>query len=76
MQRCKHYKRQNLFDNPSCIDLFITNRPNCFQNTTVGLSDFHKMAVIVLEIFFGKVPPKKCFTEVTKKLSKINSNVN
>ena len=32
-------------DNPSCIDLFITNNPMSFQNTTVlgnGLSDFHK----------------------------------
>ena len=31
-------------ENPSCIDLFLTNSPLCFQNTTTvtGLSDFHK----------------------------------
>ena len=35
-------------DNPSCVDLFITNSPNSFQNTstiTTGLSDFHKMEI-------------------------------
>ena len=33
-------------DNPSCIDLFLTNRPRSFQNTLTietGISDFHKM---------------------------------
>ena len=37
-------------DKPSCIDLFITDSPNSFQNTpiiTTGLSDFHKMVIIV-----------------------------
>ena len=32
-------------ENPSCIDLFITNSYRSFQNTTTistGLSDFHK----------------------------------
>ena len=48
-------------NNLSCIDLFITNRPWCFQNTTVfstGLSDFHKIAVAVLKASFSKGPPK------------------
>ena len=33
-------------DNPSCIDLFLTNYSRGFQDTQVietGLSDFHKM---------------------------------
>ena len=32
-------------DNPPRIDLFLTNRPRCFQNTVAveaGFSDFHK----------------------------------
>ena len=35
-------------DNPSCIDLFLTNSFQSFQKTTTvstGLSDFHKMIV-------------------------------
>ena len=48
-------------NNPSCIDLILTNRYRSFQNTTViesGLSDFHKMTVTVLKTFFKKAPPK------------------
>ena len=44
-------------DNPSCIDLFLTNFPRCFQNTTAictGLSDFHKMIVAVQKYTFVK----------------------
>ena len=44
-------------ENPSCIDLFITNSVNSFQHTKAissGLSDFHKMVVTVL-----KRPSKK-----------------
>ena len=46
-------------DNPSCIDLFLTNSYQSFQNTTTvatGLSDFHNMALTVL------MPSLKCFT--------------
>ena len=49
-------------DNPSCIDLFITNSNNRFQNTKVistGLSDFHKMVVTVLKATYTKAKPKK-----------------
>ena len=54
---CETYKLRNLVkhptcfknpENPSCIDLLLTNRPLSFQTTTVietGLSDFHKMVV-------------------------------
>ena len=61
---CHAYNCQNIikdktcFKNPhkpSCIDLFITNRPKSFQNSMVietGLSDFHKMSLTVR--FFTK----------------------
>ena len=48
-------------DNPSCIDLFITNSYLSFQNTTTvatGLSDFHKMTVTVLKTTFPKAKPR------------------
>ena len=47
--------------NPSCIDLIITNKPNSFQDTNVievGLSNFHKLTVSVVEMFFKKHLPK------------------
>ena len=46
--------------NPSCIDLFITNSPLSFQNTTAisnGLSDFHKMVIRVTKMSFKKQSP-------------------
>ena len=49
-------------ENPSCIDLFITNRPNSFQNTNivnVGCSDFHKMTITVMKTKFKKLDPKE-----------------
>jgi exonuclease III len=48
-------------DNPSCIDLFLTNSSLSFQHTTTvetGLSDFHKMAVTVMKTTFPKAQPK------------------
>ena len=45
-----------------CTDPFTTNRPWCFQNTTVfatGLSDFYKTAVAVLKVSFSKEPLKE-----------------
>ena len=48
-------------ENPSCIDLILTNKPRSFQSTCVietGLSDFHRMTVSVLKIHFRKLPPK------------------
>ena len=44
-------------DKPSCIDLFLTNRPRIFQCTTTietGISNFHKLAVTVLKTFYKK----------------------
>ena len=48
-------------DDPSCIDLFLTNSSPSFQHTTTvetGLSDFHKMAVTVMKTTFPKAQPK------------------
>ena len=43
--------------NPSCIDLFITNRPLSFQNTIAFskvLPHFHKMVITVMKMSFKK----------------------
>ena len=48
-------------NSPSCIDLILTNRSSCFQNTTVvetGLSDFHKLTLTVMKSTFQKQVPK------------------
>ena len=47
-------------DNPSCIDLILTNRVKSFQETKAietGLSDFHKLTVTVLKTSFRKQTP-------------------
>ena len=49
-------------ENPSCIDLMLTNSNMSFQNTTTvfsGLSDFHKLELTVLKINFTKNIPKE-----------------
>ena len=49
-------------ENPSCIDLLITNCNRSFQNTTcvaTGLSDFHNMVITVLKTTFPKAKPKE-----------------
>ena len=49
-------------ENPSCVDLFLTNSYHSFQNTSVistGLSDFHKMPVTVLKTKFENTKPKE-----------------
>ena len=48
-------------ENPSSIDLFLTNCPLSYQNTTTvatGLSDFHKMVVTVMKTTFPKAEPQ------------------
>ena len=53
-------KVKTCFKNPhnsSCIDLFITNRPNSFQNYTVietSFFDFHKMSLTIMKVFYKK----------------------
>ena len=48
-------------ENPSCIDLFLTNSSSSFHGTatvSTGLSDFHNMIVTVCKTTFPKVKPK------------------
>ena len=48
-------------ENPTCVDLILTNLPKCFQNSNVfetGLSDFHKLTFTVLKAYFQKQKPK------------------
>ena len=67
---CKSYSFNSLIkqptcfknpENPSCIDLILTNKPCSFQTKCVietGLSDFHRMTISVLKMHFRKLPPK------------------
>ena len=55
---------------PSCIDLFLTNCSRSFQDTQVteiGLSDFHKMNITVLKMFFSKQKHETVFFRNYKK---------
>ena len=57
-------KDKTSFKNPiirTCVDLIITNRPNSFQESKVietGLTDFHKMTLTVMKVFYNKQKPK------------------
>ena len=58
-------------NNPSGIDLFLANCSRIFQDTHVtetGLSDFHKMNVTVLKMFFTKQKQKAIFYRNYKEL--------
>ena len=77
---CNLYKLKNLVrqptcfknpDNLSCIDLFLTNCSRSFQETQVietGLSDFHKMNLTVLKMFFTKQKMRPFSTGIIKNL--------
>ena len=48
-------------NNPSCIDLILTNRNYNFINSTTietGLSDFHHLILTIMKTTFRKKPPK------------------
>ena len=48
-------------ENPSCIDLFLTNCPRSFYNICLyetGLFTFHKLVVTILRTSFEPLPPK------------------
>ena len=67
---CKSYNLKSLVrvptcfknpENPSCIDLILTNSPYSFQSSCVietGLSHFHKITVAVMKVSFQKIKPK------------------
>ena len=59
-------------NNPSTIDLFLTNNSLAFQNTTTtftGLSDCHKLVLTVLKTTFSKNRPKELFYRDYKKFN-------
>ena len=67
---CSSYNLKNLIneptcfkkmDNPSCIDLVLTNRSPSFQKSSViktGLSDFHRLTMTIMNTNFQKQTPK------------------
>ena len=70
MDFCDVYNLKNLIKVPTCfknperptsIDVMLTNSYRSFQNSCAietGLSDFHKMIVTILKIYFQKKEPK------------------
>ena len=57
--------------NPSCFDLYLTNSPLSFQNTSsvfTGLSDFHKLVLTVFKTAFVKFKPKELFYKEKERL--------
>ena len=66
---CNTYNFKNLviektcfknIEKPTCIDLILTNRPSCFQNTDVldiGISDFHMLTTTTMKANFNKQKP-------------------
>ena len=66
-------------ENPSCIDLFLTNCAHSFQNTntiSAGISDCHKMVVTVLKTTFTKAKPKEIFYRSYKNFNNISFREN
>ena len=67
---CEIYNLKNLIktptcyknlNHPSCIDLCLTNCPSSFCSSCVvetGLSDFHKMTLIVTKTHFERLKPR------------------
>ena len=63
---CEIYNLKNIIkemtcfknlNNPSCIDLIITNWAKSFSNSMViepALSDFHKMCITVVKTYYSK----------------------
>ena len=48
-------------ENPSCVDLIITDKPGSFQHTNVferGILDHHKLVTTVIKLKFAKALPK------------------
>ena len=78
---CDSYEFKNLIkdatcyknpENPSCIDLILTNNPNSFQNSGViktGLSEFHKMTLTVMKTTLEKLKPNIIYYRDYRKFS-------
>ena len=59
-------------NNPSTIDLFLTNNSLAFQKTTTtftGLSDCHELVLTALKTTFSKNKPKELFYRDYKKFN-------
>ena len=81
---CEIYSLENLIkeptcfknpNNPSSIDVMLTNRKNCFQNSMTietGLSDHHKLTTSVLKIHFKKKEPVKINYRSYKNFDELN----
>ena len=66
---CVLYNLKNLIKEPTCyknvdkstsIDQILTDHPRCFQHSGVfetSLSDFHKLSITVLKMFYAKPKP-------------------
>ena len=58
------FEKPTSFKNPEnayYINVMLTNSPNSFQNSCAietGLSDFHKITVIILKIKLEKLKPR------------------
>ena len=62
-------------NNPSSIDLFLTNCSKSFQNTSVissDMSDWHKMVVTVLKTTFPKGKAKQIYYRNYKKFNNVH----
>ena len=65
--------------NPNCFDLILTNKNNYFMNSTTFetcLSDHHKLITTILRKTISKGISKICSTEITRDLTKRNSQTN
>ena len=81
---CEMYNLENLIkeptcfkstENPSSIDIILTNKKLSFQNSMTietGLSDFHKMTVTVMKKFFKKKEPIKIIYHDRKNFNAVN----
>ena len=61
-----YFKNAN---NPSTVDLFLTNSSLAFQNTTTTFTDCHKLVLIVLKTTFSKNKSKELFYRDYKKFN-------
>ena len=80
---CEIYNTKNIIkeetcfknpENPTCIDLILTNRPRSFQDSTVvktALSDFHKMYITVMKMYHCKQRPSVTTYRKFKNFSNI-----
>ena len=70
------FKEQTCFKNfekPTIINLILTNKPKCFQHSCTyktGISEFHKMIITVMKVFFKKQKPKRIFYRNCKNFDK------